>query len=132
MSECFDKYLEEVNNAIIDEMEEWEIDEDRCHDEKELQECFDKFMDEMRDFITGNANGSYTMSSYWAKENLKDVIFDEQLWFSLEANDLTDCFIRCLRKNDFEGCDVIVRDLVISDNWGVFCDMFVDHFHAED
>ena len=130
MSEGMDRYFGQVKDAIVYEMDEWEVEEECVHDERMLQTCFDEFMDNVRDFVTGNANGSYTMSRHQAKENLKEVIFDEDLWYSLECNELERTFVECLQRSDFEECDVIIRDCVVSDNWGTFCDMFVERFHV--
>lgn len=65
------EYKEELKNDLLDFAEE---SRGYCND-------LEKFRDNafIADTVTGNGSGSYTFNSKQAEENIKDLIFDEEL-----------------------------------------------------
>lgn len=66
-------YREEVKNDAISYLEE----NREYFKDMEWYEVEDHLM--MEDAVTGNASGSYTFSTYKAKENIADIIWDEEV-----------------------------------------------------
>lgn len=73
------------------------------------------------DSVTGNASGSYTFNAYKAKENVKDVLFDDNILAALEdmGVDKEEVFSQVLNK-DYEILDVMIRCAVLS------CELYSD------
>lgn len=67
-------YIEELKSDIKDYIAENRI---VVHDERGRESLYDDLW--VADSVTGNASGSYTFSTYKAKENIKDIIFDDEL-----------------------------------------------------
>lgn len=74
---------------------------------------FDKIYDDMffSDSITGNDSGSYTFNTAVARENIKDVIFDDEfLWYLRDfGENIADLF-----QQGPEGIDVSARCFALS------------------
>lgn len=74
---------------------------------------FEKIYDDMfvSDSITGNGSGSYTFSTVQARENIKDVIFDDEfLWYLRDfGENIADLF-----EQGAEGIDVSARCFALS------------------
>lgn len=74
---------------------------------------FDEIYDDMfvSDSITGNGSGSYTFNATQARENIKDVIFDDEfLWYLRDfGENIVDLF-----QQGAEGIDVSARCFALS------------------
>lgn len=67
--------LQDYRNQLTDDVLDYAKD---C---KGYCDSIEKFRDEafLSDSVTGNASGSYTFNTYQAEENLKDLIFSDEL-----------------------------------------------------
>lgn len=74
--------------------------------EYEDYESFDSVYDDMfiDDSITGNASGSYTFNRYQAKENTKDLFWDDDFKYELKG-----LGYESIPDDDPETLDVIAR-----------------------
>lgn len=74
---------------------------------------FDEIYDDMfvSDSVTGNGSGSYTFSTAVARENIKDVIFDDEfLWYLRDfSENIADLF-----EQGEEAIDVSARCFALS------------------
>ena len=74
---------------------------------------FDEIYDDMyvSDSVTGNGSGSYTFSTAIARENVKDVIFDDEfLWYLRDfGGEIADLF-----QQGAEAIDVSARVFALS------------------
>ena len=73
-----------------------------------IDECIDDIIDALwtDDSVTGNGSGSYTFNGLKAKENIKDLIFDDEFLSELESL----CFdLGKLLSDGAESVDVVAR-----------------------
>ena len=67
------EYLEQIKSDIKDYIDENKI---VVHDERGRESLYNKLW--VSDSVTGNASGSYTCNDYQAKQNVKDIIFEDE------------------------------------------------------
>ena len=67
--------LQDYRNQVEDDVLDF------ANDCKGYCDSIDKFRDEafLSDQVTGNASGSYTFNTYQAEENIKHLLFDDEL-----------------------------------------------------
>lgn len=87
---------------------------------------FEGVYDEMfiDDSITGNGSGSYTFCTYTARENVKDLIWDEDFLDRLHEYDMT---LESIMKDGPEAIDVIARCIALGDVYSDIEDVWKDH-----
>lgn len=107
-------------NAVVSDSEDViaeRFDNGYYNAETDFADVFDHlFVD---DAVTGNASGSYTFNAYRAKENVKDAMFDDDIFAALENVGVSkeDVVSRILNQ-EYETLDVYIRCAVLSDVYG--------------
>lgn len=110
--------LNDAENSLIDCFLD-KSDRDKklffCDDGEPDDFFIEEILYDLHDDISGNCDGSYYCNRSAAIKELRDVIFDPETWDLLVEYSRVSNFIACLRNGDPEGCDVILRDVLIYD-----------------
>lgn len=86
--------------------------------ETDFADVYDMLFDD----VTGNENGSYTFNANEAKENVENVLYDDDILAALESMgvDKEEVFSQILNK-DYELLDVLIRCAILSS--GIYRDV---------
>lgn len=108
----FDDYIKETSSIAYDIVEHGDYDY-LIKDQEMCDELVDKVMDEMfiDDSITGNGSGSFTFNAEEAKENIEDLLWDDD--FIVELSGTGSSLEQLLEKGP-EAVDVSARCFALS------------------
>ena len=67
------------------------------------------------DEVTGYASGSYPCDCTTALENVREALADPAMIYIVERNYCAEQLVHCLANADYEGVDVLFRQLIVSD-----------------
>lgn len=67
------------------------------------------------DEVTGYASGSYPCDCTTALENVREALADPAMIYVVKCNYCAEQLVHCLANADYEGVDVLFRQLIVSD-----------------
>lgn len=79
-----------------------------------------------KSYVTGEQNGSYTNSSIKAKENLSEVIWQDEFWSALDSFDYSPEQIVELFKSGPERMDATIRAIVLNNSYTAIEEIYND------